>query len=644
MYIEPNTTIHILKNIPLNKSYEHTVYYKTKEEQAEAFLKYKKFTLTNYSYQRSFLGTLRVELTYEQLYDCDYMMFKNTNFENKWFYAFITGVSYISNSVSEIYYEIDVMQSWCYDYDFFQCFVDRQHSKTDYLYENTQPEGLELGPKYKMIKSDRRFLSGSSTSWVIIATTTVNVGIAAFSGIITGVYTGLNVYYLTNKSDVDKVIFAFKNAGQESAIVAFYQAPRIDAEHITTLQSENVDFTQQLTLANGYKPKNKKLLSSPYTYLQVYSTLGVSAEYEFDQAELHGSKTLNFRIDKTVFPQAMAVCVPLNAWGYAGSNFENSVAYSVFPTCAFSGDAFKAWWAQNKNSYMANLNSIKSNYDTNVQIASMNYEIGQRSAQATATASKASIDTQLSNAEASNNTALSVNEKNRQMEQLGNMMHGATGLAAGLSTGNVLGAATSVIDAGMAMAQTEVNAQNVVQTLNTNMNNATASANTATANTQLALSTAMKNAATSQAAANLSALTSSQNATAALVAKKQDIQHTPNAARGNAMCDGMNYARNSAGFEFRQWGISEEYARKCDMYFEKYGYSQAQMYKPDRMNGRKYWCYLKTVGCNLNANMNQTDIITIQGIYNNGVTTWDKLEDVGHYELDNHEGVLTNAE
>ena len=104
MYIQPSTEIHILQNIPLNKSYEHTVYYKDAETQANEFLKFEKYMLTDYSYQRANLGTLRVELKYENLYNCNYLMFKNDAFENKWFYAFITGVSYVSNEVSEIYY------------------------------------------------------------------------------------------------------------------------------------------------------------------------------------------------------------------------------------------------------------------------------------------------------------------------------------------------------------------------------------------------------------------------------------------------------------------------------------------------------------------------------------------------------------
>ena len=174
MYVQPNTDIIILKNVPLNKSYEHTVRYPNKDAQYNAFSEYKKFTLSEYSYQRSNIGTIRVELKYEKLYDCNYLMFKNTNFENKWFYAFITGCSYVSNDVSEIYYELDVMQTWAYDYSFMRTFVERQHATDDTVYSNTQPEGLELGSDYtygpshgiRMIPSD-----DNEKTFTILATT-----------------------------------------------------------------------------------------------------------------------------------------------------------------------------------------------------------------------------------------------------------------------------------------------------------------------------------------------------------------------------------------------------------------------------------------------------------------------------------------
>ena len=104
MLIEPSTNIRLLKGVPLDNTYRNTLYFKPNEvdAQTETFKGYTKHNLTNQTYQRVNKGVARVGLKAEDIYDCNYMMFQNTNFGNKWFYAFITSVEYVNNTVSEI--------------------------------------------------------------------------------------------------------------------------------------------------------------------------------------------------------------------------------------------------------------------------------------------------------------------------------------------------------------------------------------------------------------------------------------------------------------------------------------------------------------------------------------------------------------
>jgi hypothetical protein len=642
MYIVPNTTIYLLKNIPLNKSYEHTVYYPDKDTQAQAFMTYKKYTLTDYSYQRSQLGTIRVHLKYEQLIDCNYLMFKNTNFENKWFYAFITGIGYVSNDVTDVYYDLDVMQTWCYDYTFGKTFVERHHDAYDRLYANTVPEGLELGSEYRLIQG-KSYSYAQPLSWVIIATTTVNVGISAQSGIITGVYTGLVVYYLETEADLNKVVYAFKNAGQEDAIVAFYQCPRIDKNKITTINTDEITFTQQMNLGNAYKPRNKKLFSYPYSFLEVYNTLGTSVELKFDQFSNFGSSEVEFKVEKVIFPQANLVITPKWYRGYQW-DYEYSSVYGLFPTCAFAGDAFKVWWAQNKNSYLASMNAIGNTYDTNQAIAQNNYTMAGLNASNARANAHIQANTALAQAENSNKASLAVNSAQQSRALIGDVQGTASkigyGAMAGLATSglNVGGAIVGGIAGGLLGATETITNQNIyneqANQINTNLLNSQIGAQAGEAISANTFQTAMKNATLAQTNAQLSNLNAYQNATAQLMAKKQDIQHMPNSAHGNAMCDGLNYARNTAGFIIRQWALSYEYASRIDEYFDKYGYAMMTAFVPSRLN-RKHWSYLKTTGCNIKGNINNTDLLTIKTIYDNGITTWKNLEEVGDYSLDN---------
>lgn len=651
MYIVPNTTIYILNNIPLNKSYEHTVYYPDKDTQAQAFMKYKKYTLTDYSYQRSQLGTIRVQLKYEQLIDCNYLMFKNTNFENKWFYAFITGIGYVNNDVTDVYYDLDVMQTWCYDYTFGKTFVERHHDAYDRLYGNTVPEGLELGSEYRLIQG-KSYSYAKPLAWVIIATTTVKDESAyQISGIITGVYSGLRVYYIEDIGELTRIIGKFINEGLEDAIVAFYQVPKIDKHHMSEVQTDEITFTQQMNLGNGYKPRNKKLFSYPYSFLEVYNTLGTSVELKFDQFENLGASTVTFKVEKVIFPQANVVLTPKWYRGYLW-DYEYSSVYGLFPTCAFAGDAFKVWWAQNKNSYLASMNAIGNTYDTNQAIAQNNYTMAGLNAANARTNAHIQANTALTQAENSNRASLAVNTAQSNKSIVDSAIN--TGVNAIQNAGKALASGfdgISAVTAGALTAVGGVISESFTQDIysaqansfNTQLLNSQIGAQAGEAISANTFQTAMKNATLAQTNAQLSNLNAYQNATAQLMAKKQDIQHMPNSAHGNAMCDGLNYARNTAGFIIRQWGLSYEYAVYLDDYFDKYGYAMMRNFVPSRLN-RKHWSYLKTVGCNIKGNINNTDLLTIKTIYDNGITTWKNLEEVGDYTLDNTIDEATTAD
>lgn len=145
MFIEPNTTIRILSNVPLDNTYNHTIYFGSATAQTNYFIGLTKHNLTQQTYQRVQKGKARIGLKAELLYDCNYMMFQNTSFGTKWFYAFITSVEYINNAVSEITFEIDVMQTWHFDYDLGRNYVVRQHALTDIIGENITGEPVDLG-------------------------------------------------------------------------------------------------------------------------------------------------------------------------------------------------------------------------------------------------------------------------------------------------------------------------------------------------------------------------------------------------------------------------------------------------------------------------------------------------------------------
>lgn len=53
-------------------------------------------------------------------------MYQNENYSNKWFYAFIDGMKYINDSMTEISISTDVWQTWQFDLEFMESFVERE--------------------------------------------------------------------------------------------------------------------------------------------------------------------------------------------------------------------------------------------------------------------------------------------------------------------------------------------------------------------------------------------------------------------------------------------------------------------------------------------------------------------------------------
>ena len=118
MYIVPNSNVKIYKDVPLDNTYNHTLYFSSLNEQNAYFHgnpSILKYNLTSQSYQRVVKGSMRVAIKSDNLYDCNYLAFQNASFGIKWFYAFITSVEYVNNETSEITFEIDSLQTYLFD-------------------------------------------------------------------------------------------------------------------------------------------------------------------------------------------------------------------------------------------------------------------------------------------------------------------------------------------------------------------------------------------------------------------------------------------------------------------------------------------------------------------------------------------------
>ena len=146
MEIAPNSTIILISGVPLDNTYTDTMFFMNEASQRQHFLGYQnKHTFTQQTYQRIKKGIARIDAALDDIFDCNYMMFQNTSYGSKWFYAFITSMEFVNNTTTDVFFELDVMQTFLFDYTLEHCFVERETPASDDLGEHIYPEDLPVG-------------------------------------------------------------------------------------------------------------------------------------------------------------------------------------------------------------------------------------------------------------------------------------------------------------------------------------------------------------------------------------------------------------------------------------------------------------------------------------------------------------------
>lgn len=359
MYIQPNTNIRLLKDVPLDTTYDHTLWFASADAQRDYFISLQKYNLTGYSYQRVGRGVARVGIKSDSLYDCNYMMFQNTSYGNKWFYAFIKNVEFVNNECSEVTFELDVMQTWLFDCSPDYCFVEREHSLTDVIGEHIEPETVATG---EYVFNDYGTLLDMTAMAVCIAV--VDTDSTTDGTLYDGIY-GSAQLWAYDATDVQGINGKVNEYVQKpDAIIGMYMLPKallggsIPANHrLSYGQSAIKHYVSRNPVSagdslDGYVPKNKKMYTYPYCYYHVDNASGgeLNLRYEF-----FDGRTPVFEIGGTVTQPVVAILRPCSykgvqpysdLGGYTTLNAE-SLQLGNYPICSWNVDSYQAWIAQN---------------------------------------------------------------------------------------------------------------------------------------------------------------------------------------------------------------------------------------------------------------------------------------------------------
>ena len=389
MVIIPNSDIILLKS-PLKLDNYNQINFNNINNQYNYFYNLPKLSISEATYVRKdnvIRYPTHTEVndglpTFEDLLEYNYCMYRNTSYDNKWFYAFITDIVYQNDGVSYITIETDCFQSWQFDITYKNSFIEREHVSDDIIGAHTLPENLETG-EYTNIEKIK-FGIGPCHAVVCVsedpfrqdANYPYNVVNSIPSGLhyfVIGDFTSVNfIGWLTDwaskKSDLSLIQSIFmvpdsmtgyapegdtnywKYALNEGGL-SYAPYHKLPTNITGSFEMENAVIVKNLTTLNGYTPKNKKLYCWPYNFFIVDNNGGSCHEYRYED---FATTDCMFTTKGDITPACSIKTIPRDYKGI-NYNYSESINGVKLPVGSWQGDVYTNWLTQNAVNIGVNL-------------------------------------------------------------------------------------------------------------------------------------------------------------------------------------------------------------------------------------------------------------------------------------------------
>lgn len=388
MAITPDTDIRILK-VPLSIDNKNQLTFENLQAQETYFKSLPYIEMNNCTYLRKD-SVIRFYGHIDDLIEYNYVMYKNNNYSDKYFYAFITGMHYENNNMTSIFIATDVFQTWQFDFTFKESFIEREMLSTsdDVPGANLVPEGLETGEfTIDAVAQFDELEPYNVIAYLGTKLPTTPGGLDTLipegSFIVNGIVSSVAFLLCDNKSYAI-LMNALQEANYSDQILTAFSVPKFAVQDFLTGENLIVSpaykvhglfngntFLQSIitktlnarpSSLNGYSPVNKKLLTYPYLYLGFNPTNGSSKIFRYED---FSNGTPSFDMISEVNPNPTVIFIPKNYRGVQ-NNLTDKVSLNGYPTLSTRTDYFNTWLAQN-SSILA----------VQMQQEQFNYEIGQ---------------------------------------------------------------------------------------------------------------------------------------------------------------------------------------------------------------------------------------------------------------------------
>lgn len=582
------------------------------------------------------------------------------------YYYFITNVRYVAPNTTEFTIQLDVWQTYGYDVQFGNCYIERGHIGIanenafqnygrDYL---AVPEGLDVGNEYRIVDTAKETVMtpAPESGYDVLVVSTIDL--SAEAGTVTAPQLNTAKGSLFQNLPQGAEFYIFEGAAAFMSFMSAYSNKPWVTQGIISITAipkasryfPTWDYQSDSngTPAPGGSPDRlihnlkvnwrdsiKEIIEERYRhllkfltfpYMAVELTTWSATPIVLKPEAWNNPDAAVLELASLVAPSQRIVFTPrgYNADDPAATDGDDRSEYldlftmiTNFPTMAIVNNGALSYMASNVHSIAFQNQSA----DWSQQRALRSNEVGYDQA-------SSAINTATEQARISRNADITQTALNNGFALSNNILGATSSIANGVGSANpggIAGGLGSAVMSGFATA------------IQTNQNNANLSLRDATANAQIGAATGQSTYIrdTNKSLADWAARGDYENTIAGINARVQDARLTQPSTSGQMGGEALNLIFDAVELSARFKMIDRSAIRTIGEYWLRYGYAVRQFGRiPDNFQAMTKFTYWKLSETYLtSAPMPETFKQAIRGIFEKGVTVWANPQYIGVIDI-----------
>jgi hypothetical protein len=275
-------------------------------------------------------------------------------------------MTYINDNYTDVEFAVDPLQTFMFDITIKPSFIEREHTNNDAVGSNIIPENIELGD-YVSTGGASKWVYDKDSTWYVVAVSKLVNGFEGKTYAPTGAVLPDGLYYIGVKhpENVRTIAKCYDKEKASDAIYAVFVVPAT-CYYLSSFENITLDiggsyvslecslrpniwfsYDQELTapsgLAGSYVPRNNKLLTFPFRYLQASNNAGQVTTYKYEDFT---SSTMTFQLSYALGVGGNGRVAPANYKGRS-MNWDEGINLGKLPVGSWNTDPYTNWLTQN---------------------------------------------------------------------------------------------------------------------------------------------------------------------------------------------------------------------------------------------------------------------------------------------------------